>query len=83
MTQKLNNLLLKEMVNGMELAHRSGGKVDIVFNNPFGTKMKASTVVPEGFVKTVSHSYRDPKSGLTWDVKVNNRPVKFSAQSGL
>ena len=79
MTQKLSNLLLEEMVNGMKLKHRAGGKVDIVFNNPFGTEMKATVVVPEGYIKTISHPYRDPKSALTWYVRVNNRPVKFSA----
>lgn len=77
---KPNDLLLKEMVNGMKLQHRAGGKVDIAFNNPFfGAEMKATTVVPEGYVRTVSHPYRDPKSALTWYVRVNNRPVKFSA----
>lgn len=78
MTQKLN-ILLEEIVNGMKLRYRTGGKVDIVFNSPFGTEMKATTVVPEGYVKTISHPYRSPRSALDWYVRVNNRPVKFSA----
>lgn len=78
MTQKLN-ILLEEMVNGMKLRYRTGRKVDIVFNSPFGTEMKATAIVPEGYVKIISHPYRDPKSAFDWYVKVNNRPVKFSA----
>lgn len=79
MKEKLNNLLLEEMVNGMKLTHQTGGKVDIMFTNPFGAEMKATTFVSEGYVKTVSHPYRDPKSAFEWYVIINNRTVKFGA----
>lgn len=80
MSTKLNNLLPEEiMVNGMKLKYRAGKKVDIVFNNPFGAEMKATASIPEGYVKTISHPYHDPKSAFDWYVKVNNRPAKFSA----